>query len=58
MSDPPRVLIIGTGQMGVMEVPDKVLNKLAEAGVDAEPMPTEKALQDRKSTRLNSSHRT
>jgi len=45
MSDPPRVLIIGTGQMGVMEVPDKVLSKLAEAGVDAEPMPTGKALE-------------
>jgi len=45
MGDPPRILVIGTGQMGVMEVPDKVLTKLAEAGVDAEPMPTEKALR-------------
>ena len=41
----PRILILGTGQMGVMEVSDKVLRKLADAGIDAEPMPTEKALK-------------
>lgn len=41
----PRHLIIGTGHDGVMEVPDKVLDKLAEHGIDAEPMPTEKALK-------------
>lgn len=41
----PRVLVIGTGQRGVMEVPDKVLVKLAEQGIDAEPMPTEKAIK-------------
>ena len=41
----PRLLIIGTGEFGVMEVPDKVLEKLAKRGIDAEVMPTEKALQ-------------
>jgi hypothetical protein len=41
----PRLLIIGTGHDGVMEVPDKVLDKLAEKGIDAEPMPTEQALK-------------
>ncbi len=45
MDRPPRILVIGTGQMGAMEVPDKVLNKLAEAGVDGRPMPTDKALE-------------
>lgn len=45
MAAPPRHLIIGTGQRGVMEVPDKVLDGLAAAGVDAEPMPTAQALQ-------------
>lgn len=40
----PRILIIGTGYSGAMDVPDKVLDKLAEQGIDAEPMPTEKAL--------------
>jgi hypothetical protein len=41
----PRTLILGTGQSGVMEVSDKVLGKLADAGIDAEPMPTGKALK-------------
>lgn len=41
----PRILVIGTGQMGVMEVSDKVLSKLADAGIDGRPMPTDKALE-------------
>lgn len=41
----PRILVIGTGHDGVMEVPDKVLEKLADAGVDGRPMPTEQALK-------------
>lgn len=41
----PRVLVIGTGQMGVMEVPDEVLSALADQGIDAEPMPTAKAVR-------------
>lgn len=41
----PRVLIIGTGQVGAMEVPDEVLAALAERGIDAEPMPTAKAVK-------------
>ncbi len=45
MDRPPRILVIGTGQMGVMEVPDKVLDKLAAAGVDGRPMPTAQALE-------------
>lgn len=40
----PRLLVIGTGQMGAMHVPDKVLRKLAEIGIDGRPMPTERAL--------------
>lgn len=45
MSHPPRILVIGTGQLGVMDVPDDVLEKLAQQGVDGRPMPTEKALK-------------
>ena len=45
MGAPPRILVIGTGQGGMMAVPDKVLSKLAEAGVDGRPMPTDKALE-------------
>lgn len=45
LADGPSIIVIGTGKMGVMEVPDKVLNKLAEAGVDGRPMPTEQALK-------------
>jgi hypothetical protein len=41
----PRVLVIGTGQMGVMEVPDEVFSALADLGIDAEPMPTAKAVE-------------
>ena len=41
----PRILILGTGQSGVMEVSDKVLSKLADAGIDGRPMPTDKALK-------------
>ena len=41
----PRTLVIGTGKRGVMKVPDEVLDKLAELGIDGEPMPTEKALK-------------
>ena len=41
----PRLLVIGTGAYGAMEVPDKVLEKLAKRGIDAEFMPTEKAVK-------------
>ena len=41
----PRILVIGTGKTGVMDVPDKVLEKLAEAGIDGRPMPTGRALE-------------
>lgn len=41
----PRILIIGTGKNGVLDVPDEVLEKLAEAGIDGRPMPTEQALE-------------
>ena len=41
----PRHLILGTGKTGLMDVPDKVLSKLAEQGLDAEAMPTEQALR-------------
>jgi hypothetical protein len=41
----PRVLVIGTGALGVMEVSDDLLSALAERGVDAEAMPTEQALK-------------
>jgi hypothetical protein len=41
----PRVLVIGTGAQGVMEVSDDLLTALARRGVDAEPMPTDKALK-------------
>ncbi|MEI6503842.1 MAG: MTH938/NDUFAF3 family protein, partial [Armatimonadota bacterium] len=41
----PRHLILGTGQAGLMDVPDKVLDELAEQGIDTEAMPTEQALR-------------
>lgn len=40
----PRHLIVGTGKSGVMDVPDEVFEQLAQQGIDAEAMPTPKAL--------------
>lgn len=41
----PQVLIIGTGASGLMKVDEEVLTALAEQGLDAEVMPTGKAVK-------------
>jgi hypothetical protein len=46
----PDVLIIGTGNVGAMDVPQKTLSFLRSQGIDVRVAPTEKAVDIFKST--------
>jgi len=46
----PDILIIGTGKLGAMEVPEETLSFLRSQGIDVRVAPTEKAVEIFKSS--------
>lgn len=46
LNDPPRVLVIGTGYHGHMVVPEEVIQRLNERGVETRVAPTAEAVAD------------